>query len=396
MVLRSFYLFFLSVILVFLQEALAEDIGIDFYSQKNIVQAKGVEKLIGDVNFHNGVMKLRGTAQAAVVTEEDNFFVQNANSVVFIQTDKSEGSGIVVAKDKIITNWHVIFDAGDNEVLVVFKPLLGNTPVPTQAHIAEIVRCDSESDLALLKPRWPPKNVQSVKLASKNIFNDSLISNTAHTIGHPGGGSTWSYAAGTISQVEKNRTWSYPPPHNSSHIADTIQTSTPINPGNSGGPLFLNDGRVIGVIVSGCDECENIGRAVAISSVHDFLDGSVNECKAKPKTPPPVQTLLSEEDRDGDGLIDIKRFDMTGSGVVNWIHVDNSKPNDGWFEILLYDKDENGIYETKIFYPPYKDEPIIAYYDHDQDEEFDVCGIDFDGDGTDDRQMTIETCSSAG
>ena len=72
------------------------------------------------------------------------------------------------------------------------------------------------------------------------------------------------------------------------------------------------------------------------------------------------------------------------------------KPNDEWFEILLYDKDENGIFEVQIFYPPYKDEPIISYYDHDQDEEFDVCGIDFDGDGTDDRQMTIETCSSAG
>ena len=40
--------------------------------------------------------------------------------------------------------------------------------------------------------------------------------------------------------------------------------------------------------------------------------------------------------------------------------------------------------------------PIITYYDNNQDSEFDICGIDKDRDGKDDRQMKFETCSLAG
>lgn len=399
--LKSSNLLIVFVSLLFLQVAIAKDISIDFYTHKNVNQISAVEDLIDSVDFSNRKMKLRGTAIAKENStfdtdtssiSEDNFFMRNANSVVFIQTDKGEGSGIILEKDKIITNWHVIFDAGINEVKVVFKPRTGNTPVPTQAHIAEVVRCDSTSDLALLKPRWPPEEIQPAVLANEKIVNEILISNKVHTIGHPGGGSTWSYAMGTISQIIKNKTWKYGPPFNSAHLADSIQTQTPINPGNSGGPLFLDDGRIIGVVVSGCDRCENIGNAIAISSVHNFLESNINECEPLPPPPPPEKTLLSEYDRDGDGVVDIKSFDMTGSGIVNWIHLDNTDPNDGWFEILLYDKDENGIFETQVYFPQYKDEPIVSYYDHDQDEMFDVCGIDIDGDGKDDRQMAYASC----
>ena len=390
---RIFYVFFIFFILLFQQVVFADNIKKDLYSQKSIDQAKNVDHLISDVNDQNTTIKLRGTA---IATELDNFFIQNANSVVYIETDKGTGSGIVLARNKILTNWHVIFGAGDGEIRVVFKPSSGSIPIPTQAHIADIIRCDSNPDLALLKPRWPPKNTQPAKLASNNTFNESLISSLAHTIGHPAGGLAWSYNSGEISQIQKNMMTTYPPPFNSIHFADTIQTQAPINPGNSGGPLFNEDGRVIGVIVSGCDTCENIGSAIAVSTVHDFLNNNVNNCKAKITPSEQPQILLSEDDRNGDGKIDIRKYDMTGSGVVNWIHLDNTEPNDDWFEVLLYDVDENGIFEIQVHRGNFQGDPIISYYDHNQDSEFDICGIDKDRDGKDDRQMTIETCSLAG
>ena len=437
---RFFYIFFF--ILFSQQFVLADGIRIDLNAQKNITHISKVENLINDVNFHNHQIKLRGSASASEIAREgseeftekelekvrslyakklitkeefeeffyiltekkmknvaiakkdaiENFFSLYANSVVYIQTDKGSGSGIIVDKDKILTNWHVIFDSDVNEVRVVFKPSVGSIPIATQAHIADVARCDSTIDLALLEPRWPPASIQKAHLASRHTFNESLVSEIVHTIGHPGGGSAWSYAWGTISQIEKNKTWDYPPPFNSTHYADSIQTQTPINPGNSGGPLFLSDGKVIGVIVSGCDDCENIGSAIAISSVHDFLNSNKNQCNAEPPPPPPEETLLREEDRNKDGWIDIKYFDLNGSTVVNWIAKDDTEPNDGWFETVLKDYDENGIYEIRMYKSPEKNSPIITYYDHNQDKVFDVCGIDKDNDGKDDRQMSIDAC----
>ena len=157
---RIFYAFFVFSILLFQQVVFADNIKKDLYSQKNIDQVRNVDNLISGVNDQNTTIKLRGTAKA---TELDNFFVQNANSVVYIETDKGAGSGIVLARNKILTNWHVIVGAGDGAIRVVFKPSSGSIPIPTQAHIADIIRCDSNPDLALLKPRWPPENIQPAK-----------------------------------------------------------------------------------------------------------------------------------------------------------------------------------------------------------------------------------------
>ena len=106
---RIFYVFFIFFILLFHQVVLADNIKKDLYSQKSIDQAKNVDHLISGVNDQNTTIKLRGTA---IVTELDNFFIQNADSVVYIETDKGAGSGIVLSRNRILTNWHVIFDAG--------------------------------------------------------------------------------------------------------------------------------------------------------------------------------------------------------------------------------------------------------------------------------------------
>ena len=51
----------------------------------------------------------------------------------------------------------------------------------------------------------------------------------------------------------------------------SIQTTAPINPGNSGGPLFNNRGEVVGVTNLKILGGENLGFAIPIHYVKDFL-----------------------------------------------------------------------------------------------------------------------------
>ena len=57
------------------------------------------------------------------------------------------------------------------------------------------------------------------------------------------------------------------------HRADVIQTQTPINPGNSGGPLVNAAGEVIGINTAIIEGSQNVGFAIAIDSVMEFLEG---------------------------------------------------------------------------------------------------------------------------
>ena len=51
-----------------------------------------------------------------------------------------------------------------------------------------------------------------------------------------------------------------------------IQTDTAINPGNSGGPMIDSDGRVIGIVVLGQSNAQNISLALQMKWVIDKLN----------------------------------------------------------------------------------------------------------------------------
>jgi serine protease Do len=50
-----------------------------------------------------------------------------------------------------------------------------------------------------------------------------------------------------------------------------IQTDTAVSPGNSGGPLLNQKGEVIGVIVSGAQDGQNLNFAVNVRHLVDLL-----------------------------------------------------------------------------------------------------------------------------
>ena len=60
---------------------------------------------------------------------------------------------------------------------------------------------------------------------------------------------------------------------NSGFMGDTtlFQISAPIQPGNSGGPLFDNNGNLIGIIAAKHKNADNVGYAVKLNLIRNFL-----------------------------------------------------------------------------------------------------------------------------
>jgi hypothetical protein len=83
--------------------------------------------------------------------------------------------------------------------------------------------------------------------------------------GYPMGGSTLSATIGVVSRVE-HHTYVH-----SGEMFLSIQVDAAINPGNSGGPA-LSGGKIVGVVMQGITNSQNIGYLVPIRMVKHFID----------------------------------------------------------------------------------------------------------------------------
>ena len=148
---------------------------------------------------------------------------------------KSTGSGMVFTADgHCFTNHHVVEDAKELSVYI---------PSTKQTLKAKVVASDEANDLAIIKiegwkaPEGSPALPPVLSSASRAKIGDKVFA-----VGYPLPGSLGQepkYTSGDVSAL--------------SGISDDrriIQTTTPIQPGNSGGPLALQDGRVVGIVVS--------------------------------------------------------------------------------------------------------------------------------------------------
>ena len=71
----------------------------------------------------------------------------------------------------------------------------------------------------------------------------------------------WSLSAGTISGIRN----------------DEIQTDAAINPGNSGGPLLNSKGELIGIVTFIIEKSNNLGFAISVEKVNQFLKSSLHK-----------------------------------------------------------------------------------------------------------------------
>ncbi|MFB4310579.1 S1C family serine protease [Actinomadura sp. GTD37] len=154
-------------------------------------------------------------------------------SVVKIQTDQAEGSGVVYdAQGHIVTNAHVV--AGAKKIQVTSS---GGGATLT----AEPVGAFAADDLAVIKVSGG-----NLKPASWGDSGKAVVGQIVLAMGNPLG-LAGSVTNGIVSALHRTVSTKGDGSFQGSTIADAIQTSAAINPGNSGGALVTLNGQVIGI-----------------------------------------------------------------------------------------------------------------------------------------------------
>ena len=165
-------------------------------------------------------------------------------------TSEGLGSGVVISEDgQIMTAAHVVQTV--DKVIVEFP---NGEEVP-----ANVVTLDKDSDVALIKLVWLPKNMKVATLGNSDL---TKIGEQVMVIGAPLGLSH-SLSSGHISGRQSSGEMS-----DDFEIDEFFQTDAAINHGNSGGPMFNMKGEVIGLvsfILSESGGFEGIGFAATIN-----------------------------------------------------------------------------------------------------------------------------------
>lgn len=225
-----------------------------------------------EVRLHNQNARPRAvTARSDLAQDEQNtieVFREASPSVVYItsitvrrdlfnlniyEIPKGTGSGFVWDKQgRIVTNYHVIADAGRIEV----------TLADHTSWKAAVVGAAPDCDIAVLQISAPADKLRPIMIGESE---DLQVGQKVFAIGNPFG-LDQTLTTGVVSALGReirsvtNRT-----------IHNVIQTDAAINPGNSGGPLLDSAGRLIGVntaIYSPSGGSSGVGFAVPVHEVN--------------------------------------------------------------------------------------------------------------------------------
>jgi S1-C subfamily serine protease len=163
------------------------------------------------------------------------------------------GSGAIISDHRVLTNAHVIEDAGMLEV---------QTESSSRRFTAELLFVSHELDLALLK-------VSDLAFfeGTKPLEIGDLPRLQSHVsvYGFPEGGTAASVTSGVVSRLELARYV-----HSYEYFLRG-QIDAAINPGNSGGPVLGPDGKIVGIAMQVLKQSENIGYMVPAPVIRHFL-----------------------------------------------------------------------------------------------------------------------------
>lgn len=211
-----------------------------------------------------------------------------------------QGSGFLVARDLLITNYHVV--EGMRTATVILSPLSGRRKTTYQD--VKLLRFNPGFDLALLgigenaeidanpgpllvgvdemaslarqvraqttPTETRPTDPLGIKrfLTSRHIPclapDESLrIGETIYALGNPEG-LTGSFTAGIVSGLRRRGSVRY------------IQITAPVSAGSSGGPIINSKGMVVGVVVASFTEGQNLNLAVRSEHVREMVGPNAN------------------------------------------------------------------------------------------------------------------------
>ncbi len=181
---------------------------------------------------------------------------QFGEAVLSIETPSGLGSGFIVNEDGYaVTNNHVI--EGETRIAAILYEKRSSGWTRRRIEDVEIVAVNPFLDLALLKlPALEELKLSSVVLGNLDGLN---AGDGVFAVGNPLGLER-SVSQGILSTLNRNF-----------EGLVYLQTDAAINPGNSGGPLFNLRGEVVGVTNMKASQGDNLGFAIPISYVKDFL-----------------------------------------------------------------------------------------------------------------------------
>ena len=159
-----------------------------------------------------------------------------------------DGSGFVYAKDRVMTNAHVVAGVDHPGVLV-----RGTGKVVD----ATVVYIDPEVDVAVLDV--PGLEASSLRFATTAERGDAAV-----VAGFPGGGELTATAARIRGRITARGTDIY---GHGTVTRDVYAVRGTIRPGNSGGPLLSPDGHVDGVVFASSVEDPDTGYALTADQV---------------------------------------------------------------------------------------------------------------------------------
>lgn len=148
-------------------------------------------------------------------------------------TEIAVGTGVVIQKNgTILTALHVV--AGAPRITVVFYNGLRST--------ADLIQSAPQDDLALLKARDVPANLEPATMGSAAglMPGDHVIA-----VGYP-----FDIGPSVTSGIVSGLNREYLSPEGQQKLSNLIQFDAAVNPGNSGGPLVTNDGSVVGIVTA--------------------------------------------------------------------------------------------------------------------------------------------------
>lgn len=168
-------------------------------------------------------------------------------------TYSSTGSGCIISGKRILSNAHVVSDRTFIQV---------RRHGEAKRYPARVLSVSHAADLALLTVDDPSFFTDAPALEIGDLPSPQQ---EVLVYGFPLGGDSMSITKGVVSRVE-HQVYA----HSSCRFI-AAQIDAAINPGNSGGPALVGD-RVVGVVMQGISQADNIGYIVPAPVVRHFLD----------------------------------------------------------------------------------------------------------------------------
>lgn len=170
-------------------------------------------------------------------------------------SERMDGTGFVFARDRVMTNAHVV--AGANIVHVV----VGGT-----RRLAKVVLFDPHLDVAVL-------SVPGIGVDALRLSDDTSVGMDAVVPGFTGGRPLSPDAARIADRVIARGHDIYGV---SSVDREVLVLRAAVAPGDSGSPLLGVDGRVLGLVFAAGTEAKDVGYALTVRAISQAVAAGVN------------------------------------------------------------------------------------------------------------------------